>query len=97
MLSALLQVWTVYMELYVKNSTPLIVEFWQKFIGRLTHLMNGDMEENVRATYSYTRTCNYTHFHLSMQYQREVIRSLNEIVVIRLKKISLSCYALVSL
>lgn len=36
------------MELYVKNSTPFIVEFWQKFIGRLTHLMNGDMEENVR-------------------------------------------------
>lgn len=42
-----LQIWTVYMELYVRNSTALIVEFWQKFIGRLTYLMNGDMEENV--------------------------------------------------
>lgn len=34
--------WTVYMELYTKESTALIVEFWQKLTGRLAYLMEGD-------------------------------------------------------
>ena len=42
-----LQTWTVYMELYARDSMGLILEFWQKLIGQLAHLMGGDMPEIV--------------------------------------------------
>lgn len=38
------------MELYVKNSTALIVEFWQKIIGRLTYLLSSEAIEETVST-----------------------------------------------
>ncbi len=42
-----LQTWTVYMEMYARDSMVLILEFWQKLIGQLAQLMSGEMSEMV--------------------------------------------------
>jgi len=52
----LLQIWTVYMELYVQESAVFIVEFWQKFISQLIQqLTSTNTDENVSPFMSIMR------------------------------------------
>ncbi len=48
-----LQTWTVYMEMYARDSMVLILEFWQKLIGQLAQLMSGEMSKNVSVFCAY--------------------------------------------
>ena len=92
------------MELYVAEYAYYVVELWQEFITRLIKLLlNRNLEENVRTRQSLMGhamqlvllviMCIITPLH--MQFRREVVHSLNDNVLVKIKQIGLSCYTMV--
>lgn len=68
-------IWTVYMELYVRDPVQMIVKYWENIITFLVNqfLGNPDMDEISR---------------------KDVVLTLKDMVVYKIKKIGLSCFSL---
>lgn len=113
-LYTLMQIWTGYMELYERDSTAVIVSFWESFVSNMVNLLSdfSIIDETVRLfsalsslssfllllSVSPSSLTNPSLFSLSLpplQRRREVVHTINDRIIIPLKKVGLSCYTLV--
>ena len=97
-----IQILTAYLELHVcEGAMPLILEYWEKVAGCLSHQLSTVVSRSPAHQKSSSITVNAKivlsslSVSFSSQYCAEMIYSLKNQVVSRIRDIDLSCYTLV--